>query len=172
MLSESSRAHVSLESHQIIHLYRSLNEPHISPGPGHSPEAATAHLAAVLGPEKKAQIFVGLFFPLSKERMVYETEAFLPAKLKEFMEEAESFVTEMGFMLDNTNYSTSKDAEKAEIRRSVPLFYEDMDSYMKSLSKNEIQAQQAQAEGRLTRTESAEFEVNFLEQYVKILSML
>ena len=170
---------VDLKRQNLIHLFQSLNQPQVSPGVGLGAQAAEGYLM-VFQIEKQMSIYVGLYFRESSQRILYYSGLFSPDVLEEKLSSAESFVGEMGFMMDNVHLASATDMERADLIRTVPFFYKDMDLYFKALRTSEIEVKKAKeksveigkGEGTASRDAQAELQKVFLEQYVTMVSML
>lgn len=172
MFKQIPETFIEFSKQHLVHLYQSLNQPHISPGAGLVAQPATAHLLVFQTSPAEIVIFIGLFFPESQQRVIYRMDAFSPEFLAENLAQAEAFVGEMGFMMDNLRLSSATEAERIETIRLVPFFYQDIELFFKALSTSEIQIRKAKVETAVYREQQADQQRVLLENYVRLLGML
>lgn len=172
MFEQITRSFVDLNERALVHVYKSLNQAQVSPGPGMTALSATAYIFVFRNSTSESEIRVGLHFTENDQQVVYEMPMFQPELINEKMGEAESFVSEMGFLMDNTHYSSASPDEKKEILRKIPFFYKEIGLYKQSLTDSEIEAKKVKAEVGAQKDSMADQQRIFIEQYVTLLSML
>jgi len=172
MFKEAPYSSIDLKKRNLAHLYVSLNQPQISPHTGGSPESASGNILVIEERPGEVTVFIGLLFLRTKERLLYTSEAFNSELLADRLSEAETFAHEMGFMMDNTNIATASKERREELIRKTPFFYDDFNQYFQALSESEIQAKKSTLDTTAVRGASGDLQRIFLEQYVKMLSML
>lgn len=163
---------IDLKNLNLVHLYQSLNQPHISPAKGKGAQASHAYLMVLQSDPHSMMIYIGLFFPEESHRVLYGAKPFAPEELVGRLAAAESFVAEMGFLMDNTHLSKASAEERAEILRTVPFFYKQLALYYDALSTSEIETKKALQQGHTSRDQQADLQRAFWERYVQLLSML
>jgi len=172
MFEQLTEENIDIKKMNLVHLYQSLNQPQISPGPGLSPQQAEAYMMVLMLTNRKMAIYVGLFFAQSNKRVLYMEGPFSNEALEAHMTEAESFTSEMGFLMTNLNFQSASPEEREEIIRTNPFFYRDVDLYYQSLSISEIEVKRSLGETTARKDAEADLHQIFLQQYVTILSML
>lgn len=172
MFEQMNDEFIDMKKLSLIHLYHSLNQPQISPGVGLSPQQAEAYTMVFMTLSRQMMVYVGLFFAQSNKRVLYCQGPFTPEVLESQMVDAESFTSEMGFLMTNLNYQSSSQEEKQEIVRTIPFFYRDVDLYYQSLSISEIEVKRAQGETTARKDAEADVQQQFFQQYVTMISML
>jgi hypothetical protein len=84
---------------------------------------------------------------------------------------AQAFVDQMGFIMDNSNIETALGEGKSNLLRAVPFFYESIELFHKALNSTEIKFRKWKTEAS-TDEAPVDNQKVFLEQYLKIVSML
>lgn len=171
MFQPLSEKFIDLKKYKLLHMHHSLNEPLVSLKGGESPEAAKAFLMTLQSETHLALHVVGLYFPDTGKQVLYASEPFQVELFSESFDEAQAFAEQMGFLLDNMKYETLNPQEKEHLVRGVPFFYESHELYLKSLGQTEIQRRRGRSE-EFKRDQSLDTSKVFLEQYLRILSML
>ncbi|MDB5038908.1 MAG: hypothetical protein JWQ35_2436 [Bacteriovoracaceae bacterium] len=171
MFEQISEVFIHTPKYKILHLYHSLNEPLISPADGLPVQTATATLLVMQDLQKSIEIFIGLFFPDSGKRILYKAPIFQIELLSDRITQAQAFVEQMGFLMDNKNFDKARPEEKKTLIRTIPFFYEDIELFYKALSATEVNFRQRNTESA-THEASVDIETVFLEQYLRIASML
>ncbi|MBN8555714.1 MAG: hypothetical protein J0L93_09735 [Deltaproteobacteria bacterium] len=163
---------VDLAKLSLVHVYQSLNQPQVSPGQGMVAQSASAFLMVCRNSPTVIEIFIGLYFSEANQRVLYHSTPFPAEVVEEKIAEAEAFVGEMGFLMDNLHFSTANATERNDILRRIPFFYSDFELYLQALSESEIEARNAKAEAITHRGAQVDFQRVFLEKYVQMVSML
>jgi hypothetical protein len=172
MFEQISEDHLDLQKIKLMSLFHSLNQPQISPGPGQGAESAEAFtMVCELKPNQMA-VYVGLFFPKMDRRILYRSPIFNPEALSTQIADAESFTTQMGFLMTNLNFGMASDEEKADLTRMNPFFYRETQLYYESLSVSEIEAKKSASETVARKDLEADLHQLFFQQYVTLVSML
>jgi hypothetical protein len=172
MFEIAEKVFIDLHKLALVHVYQSLNQPQVSPGQGLVSQSAQATILVLRNSPTIIEIFVGLFFPDSNNRILYKSGPFQAEIVEEKIAEAEGFVGEMGFLMDNLHYSSSSQPERNEILRRIPFFYKEMDLYFQALSSSEIEVRKTKIEAVAQRDAQIDNHRLFLEKYVQIVSML
>jgi hypothetical protein len=107
---------------QVVALHQSINTPHLAiPGK----QAGPAH-AFVVGRRAGAARSVAIYFflPEAADCAVYVSgrRSVSPAEYGGELEAALAFAESMGFMMDDTNFSTLAPAQQEELMRTLPVF--------------------------------------------------
>ncbi len=171
MFEQMKDSYIEMADRQLVHLYRSLNEPAISMTAGSQATPARGYMM-VFKAQKKIQIFVGLYFPQTKERMLFESKAFPAEQLHDNLSQGETFLSDMGFLVDNTHFFSANSDQKNEMMRTLPFLYREMDLYLQALTSSEMQASSRKVEAAQSRDRHVELQRTFLEQYLTLISML
>lgn len=172
MFDQLADTFLDLSKKSLLHLYKSLNQAQVSPGPGLVAQPASAFIFVLRKTATDFEVLVGLFFLESRQRVLYQVPPFAAEVVNEKVTEAEGFVGEMGFLMDKVRLSSLTDAEKQEIVRKIPFFYKDTALYQDSLSTSEIQVIKTKAESLGQKDAHTEMQKIFAEQYVALISML
>lgn len=172
MFEQVATAYLDLEKKTLVHLYKSLNQAQVSPGPGMVSQPASSFIFVFRNSPNEFEVSVGLHFSESGQRVLYKTPGFAPETVNEKVSEAEGFVGEMGFLMDNIRLGTLSSEERSEILRKIPFFYKEMTLYQDSLSTREAEAIKVKAETSGQRDAHSEMQKLFFEQYLSLVSML
>lgn len=164
---------IRLDDGQLVQAFESLSSVRISSSASSGPELADAYFIVFDQGEDRLRLYIGFLFLESKSRMLYRSQVFSSEESAEVMVQAESFVGEMGFMMDDLHYGQASEEEKREIRERIPLFYEFLEDYEQQISITEkVKAQTGlnRIEGlkSSSRGETASFE----EAALNLLSLL
>jgi hypothetical protein len=168
MFEPAAETFVDLKKVTMVHLYHSLNAPSVSMGDGLPPLEAKAHLMVVQPKARFFEIVIGLFFRESGRRVLYKREPFPCEALEPKLSDAQAFVEQMGFIMDNVNFERSSGEDKQNLLRTVPFLYQDIDHYYQALNPTELKYLKAKAEN----SSPVDNQKLFLEQYLRIVSML
>ncbi|TVQ79880.1 MAG: hypothetical protein EA369_03780 [Bradymonadales bacterium] len=171
MFELSSPPFVDLQKEKLLQLYQSLNQPVLSPEPGLPAETAQAYFILSLGQGEKLHLYIGLCFLDSSHRILYKSEAFSDEEMVNCLVEAESFVGEMGFMMDDLHFQDGSEAERREMKRTNPFFYREHSQFLEALTRQEKAEKVSKAPLTQRQTGSQKYSF-FLEHYVRMLSML
>lgn len=172
MFDEVTGTFLDLSHKSLMHLYRSLNQAQVSPGVGLTAQVASAYIFVFRNSPKEVEIMVGLHFTESGQRVLYKVPPFAPENTNEKVLDAEAFVGEMGFMMDNVRLSSLGPDERSELLRKIPFFYKDMRLFRESFTESELETQRAKAEATGQKDAQVEMHRLFYEQYITLLSML
>jgi len=163
---------IDLKKVQLVYLYHSLNQPQISPGAGLSAQQAESYLMVFNNIQKQMLIYVGLYFAQSNKRILYKVGPFNAEDLENQMSEAETFTSQMGFLMTNLHFNSANNEERQEFLRINPFFYPDIDVYYQALSISEIEVKRSHSESTARKDAEADLHQLFFQQYVTILSLL
>ncbi len=163
---------IDLGTQTLLHLYHSLNQPQISPGVSKKVQAAEAYMMVLQASSTKATVYIGLYFNDDEQRVLYSSGLFSMDQLEHQISQAESFLGEMGFMMDNLYYSKASSAERTDLIRPVPFFYKDKELYYQALSQSEIEVKRSSRGAPVVEAVGDSHQRGFWEQYAKMLSML
>lgn len=172
MFERRSDHFIDIKDKTLLALYQSLNQPQISPEPGVVPEMAQAFFVAIEMEDHATRLFVVLHFLESNNLIVYQTEAFKKEKLSEVLSQAEAFAGEMGFMMDDLHYLDATEDSRREMIRVIPCFYRELQTYQQALRDSDLDFKKTQTESLVTKETQAERSLNFLDQYIRILSSI
>jgi len=172
MFELCSQNYVDLKKFTVMHLFQSLNQPHLSPEPGLPAEPSQAFFIVSEAATEKIRLFVGLCFLNSSHRILYGTTDFVAEDTPERLAQAEAFVGEMGFLMDDLHFRDSSEQEQKDMLRTTPFFYQDHATFMQALSGQEKQAKGAASSTTSARATGSQKYSFFLEHYVRLLSML
>lgn len=172
VIDQVEGTYLDLSKKSLVHLYKSLNQTNVSPGPGQVSQAANAYIFVFRNPSAQFEIAIGLHFADSGQRVLYTVPSFASEAVNDKVLEAEAFVGEMGFLMDNIRLSSLAAEEKSELLRKIPFFYKDMSLYQESLSTSEVEAMKAKVGGMGQKDAHSEMQKLFLDQYVNLVSML
>ncbi len=172
MFEAISETSIDLKKSNLLHLYHSLNQPQISPGPGLSAQNAEAFGFVIQHTPRSVSIYVGLFFPQAQKRILYRSGPVKMEAVESEMAEMEAFTGDMGFLMTNLHLAQCAPDQRHEILRTCPFFYADVELYYQALSISEIEIKRSQGEGLAKKEAEADLQHQFMHQYVSILSML
>src|SRR4051812_11628615 len=105
MFEPSKTPFVDIRKFSVLRFYKSLNDPEVSPAPGIPARKSTSTVLVLQNQTKELEIFIGLFFPESGERVLYHSTPFHLELLSERLSEAQGFSEQMGFILEDKNFS-------------------------------------------------------------------
>ncbi len=171
MFEQLKDSFVDTKKKRLLHIYQSLNEPMVSVIAGESAQPARAFILVVQPSSGYIEVFVGLFFAGILKRVLYSTSPFQVELYSDKLNAALDFSEQMGFIMDNLNFDKASENIKSNLVRTIPFLYEDLSLYAKALNTNEAAYQKLKAE-EIKKDTSGDIQQAFLEQYLKIVSML
>lgn len=172
MFDQATGTYLDFSKAELLHLYKSLNQALVSPGPGMVSQPASAMIFVFKNSNSQFEVAVGLHFVDSGQRVLYRVPPFAAEIINEKVAEAEAFVSEMGFLMDNLRFASLSSAERSEIQRKIPFFYREMSLYQEALTSSEREALKAKAETAGHKDAQAEISKHFYDQYLQLMSML
>src|SRR5262245_44198660 len=101
MFKKANEEFIDLTKFSVVDLFHSLNEPFVSAITGQAVSPARASILVCQSRTSLLEIFIGLFFPQSGERVLYSAFPFPPEQMNDRTSEAEAFVSQMGFMMED-----------------------------------------------------------------------
>lgn len=174
MFERAAQDYVDLTKYSIIHLFESTNEPLISLSAGKATARARAFVLAAQSRPNSLEVFIGLYFPESRERVLSVSEPFAPERVREQIGEAEAYLGQMGFIIESVDYENASRDQRKEIMHGIPFLYEDLTHFLQSkveetrlgIQKKAVESSSNLGEAQVDSTSA------FLEQYLRIASML
>jgi hypothetical protein len=172
MFEPSSTGFIDLKKCEILHVFQSLNQPVLSPEPGLPAELSQAYFVISENHQQKVSLAVGLCFLQSSHRILYEVAGFTAEEIPERLVQAEAFVGEMGFMMDDLHFQDSRPEEQKDILRTLPFVYRDQETFLQALSGAERASKNLVVGATSMKATGSQKYSFFLEHYVRMLSML
>jgi len=135
-------------------------------------QPALAYLMIFRSGPAQLEIFVGLFFSETCQRVLYYMPSFPSEMIGEKLGQAETFLSQMGFLMDNVHFTSATQEEKNELLRTLPFLYPTIEQYQQALRPEELDAQKIKTEVVMKRDVEEDSQRVFLERYLSIVSML
>jgi hypothetical protein len=167
MFEHQAQGFLIPKQQRLMALYQSVNQPLMAPQMDVEVEPADCSFFVLEDDQQAVMIGLGVFFPLSQYRILYEMKKFPVEELAERVALAEAFAGEMGFMMKDIHLSSSSPQEQEHWRSRIVFFYRDVQDYLSAVSNlnREFPKEKRSQEGQVINSQ-------FFEVYAKMMSML